>query len=101
MTAPRRRLEILVDRPLAARIAAAAEAVGVSGYTLLPTLGGRGHGGRWSDDQVSGADTKVLFWTVTTQDKADALIASLSPLLDSYGLLVIASDVEVIRDTRF
>ena len=101
MTALRRRLEILVDRPLAPRIAAAADAAGVSGYTLLPTLGGRGHGGRWSDDQVSGADAKLMFWTVTTVQKADALIAALTPLLDSHGLLVIASDVEVIRDSRF
>lgn len=101
MTAQRRRLEILVDRPLAPRIVAAADAAGVTGYTLLPTLGGRGHGGRWSEDQLSGADTKVLFWTVTTLEKADALIAAVSPLLDTCGLLVIASDVEVIRDSRF
>jgi hypothetical protein len=44
-TVQRQKIEILVDGPLVRRIVAAAEAAGVTGYTLLPTLGGAGHGG--------------------------------------------------------
>ena len=55
-TVQRRKIEILVDAPLVRRIAAAAEVAGVTGYTLLPTLGGAGQGGRWLDDQVTGAE---------------------------------------------
>ncbi len=101
MTAARQKLEILVDRPLAARIAKIADAVGVSGYTILPTLSGSGHGGHWSDDQITGATAKVMFWTVTTEDKARAFLAELSPLLDSHGLLVTSHAVDVIRDAKF
>ena len=101
MTATRQKLEILVDRPLATRIAAVAQSVGVTGYTLLPTLSGHGHGGSWSDDQITGATAKVMFWTVTTEDKARAMLDALAPLLDTHGLLVTSHPVDVIRDAKF
>ncbi|MDO9487260.1 MAG: hypothetical protein Q7J32_02720 [Sphingomonadaceae bacterium] len=100
-TVYRRKLEILVDAPLVRRITAAAEAAGVSGYTLLPTLGGAGHGGRWSDDQVTGADAKVMFVTVTDEARAAALTDALAPLLESHGLLLVSSVVEVVRAAKF
>lgn len=100
-TVHRRKLEILVDAPLVRRITAAAEAVGVSGYTLLPTLGGAGHGGRWSDDQVTGADAKIMFVTVTDEARAAALTDALAPLLESHGLLLVSSIVEVVRAAKF
>lgn len=101
MSGVRDKIEILVDQPLVRRVTEAADRAGVSGYTLLPTLGGKGHGGRWSDDQLTGAASKVMFWTVTSRDKADALIAALSPLLDSYSLLLTRSQVDVVREARF
>jgi PII-like signaling protein len=100
-TVLRRKLEILVDAPLVRRITAAAEAAGVSGYTLLPAAGGMGRGGRWSDDQLTGAEAKLIFMTVTNVEKAAALIDALAPMLDSHGLLLMASDVEVVRGARF
>ena len=100
-TIKRRRIEVLVDRPLVQRIVEAAEVAGVTGYTLMPTLGGLGHGGRWSDDQISGAESKVLFLTVTHEGKAAALVEALTPLLESHGLVVFIGDVDVIRGDRF
>lgn len=100
-TTLRRKVEILVDSPLVPRIAAAAAGVGVTAYTLVPTLGGAGHGGEWSDDQVTGADSKVIFTTVTTEEKAAALTDALTPLLESHGLLLLISTVEVVRAQKF
>jgi hypothetical protein len=100
-TVPRRKIEILVDAPLVRRVVDAAEAVGVTGYTLLPTLGGAGSGGRWSDDQVSGAEAKVMFVTITDGTKAAALTSALAPLLQSYGLILVSGDVDVVRPDKF
>lgn len=97
----RRKIEILVDMPLLRRVTEAAAAAGVSGHTLLPTLGGAGQGGSWSDDQVTGAQAKVMFVTVTSEDRAEALIAALAPMLDSHGLLLTTSLVEVVRGGKF
>lgn len=100
-TVQRRKIEILVDAPLVRRVVEAAEAVGVTGYTLLPTLGGAGHGGRWSDDQITGAEAKVMFVTITNSSKAAALTDSLAPLLKSYGLILVSGDVDVVRPEKF
>ena len=100
-TTERRKIEILVDEPLVRRIAAVAGSVGVTGHTLFPTLGGAGHTGRWEDDQVTGADTKVMFVTITSTEKAKALTEALAPLLNSHGLMLVASSIEVVRGSKF
>ena len=97
----RRRIEVLVDAPLVRRVTAAAAAAGVTGYTLLPTLGGAGESGPWSDDQVSGAEAKVMFLTVTSEQKAAALIDALTPLLESHGLILMTGVVDVVRGSKF
>lgn len=100
-TVTRTRIEVLVDAPLVRRLVAAADDAGIQGYTVLPTLMGRGVSGVWADDEVSGAGAKQLFMTVTSAEKADRLVAALAPLLDAYGLVLIVSTVEVIRGERF
>jgi PII-like signaling protein len=100
-TIRRRRIEVLVDAPLARRIINAAHRAGIAGYTLLPTLEGKGRGGHWSDDQISGAQSKQLFLSVTSEEKAAAFVEAVAPLLDSHGLLLLLSDVDVVRGTKF
>ena len=100
-TTRRRKIEVLVDGPLLRLVVTTAEQAGVTGYTLLPTSGGAGASGPWSDDQVSGAQSKTLFMTILTQEKADALIDALTPVLESHGLLLALSDVDVVRGGKF
>ncbi len=100
-TVPRQRIEVLVDAPLVRRVVEAAESVGATGYTLLPTLGGAGSQGHWSDDQISGADAKVMFLTITSDEKAEALTDALAPLLQDYGLILMVSPVNVVRGGKF
>lgn len=97
-----KRVEILVDQPLLKTICKAAEQVDITGYTILPTLSGSGSGGRWYDERVTGgAGTKVMFLTVTTKQKAAAIAEVLTPILESYGLMIMTSDVEVVRTQKF
>lgn len=100
-TIQRRKIEILVDAPLVRRVVAAAEAAGVTGYTLLPTLGGAGRGGHWADDQVTGAEAKLMFVTITNDARAAALTDALAPLLESHGLLLVSGIVDVVRAEKF
>ena len=100
-TVKRRRIEVLVDALLVRHIVAAAKAADIAGYTVLPTAEGSGRGGHWSDDQVSGAQVKVLFLTVTNAEKEAAFVDAVAPLLDSHGLILLLSDVEVVRGSRF
>ncbi len=91
----------MVDAPLARRIIEVAGSVGISAHTLLPAASGTGAHGTWSDDQLSGAQSKVMFVTITSNEKASALIDALAPLLDDYRLMLIASDVDVVRGGKF
>lgn len=101
-TVIRKKTEVLVDMPLLARIEKFAAAAGINIYTVLPTRGGSNESGRWFDDRVTGgAGTKVVFAAISSEAKSDQLIEALEPLLDSYGIIVTRSDVEVIRSEKF
>jgi hypothetical protein len=100
-TVTRKRIEILIDRPLAPRLIKAAAEAGVSGYTLIPVQSGSGRHGAWRDDPISGAEAKTIFLTIAAEEKADRLVELLAPFLDSYGMLLTVSDVQVVRGERF
>ena len=97
----RKRLDILVDGPLANWLAGAAEAAGIPHHTFLPVLSGRGRTGSWRDEDVSGAVAKRMFVAVAKEDQVSALVDAIAPHLDDYGLVVVISDVEVVRSERF
>ena len=96
-----RKIEILLDAPLVPRVVEIAQRAGITGYTILPTLGGAGQRGPWTEDLVAGADTKVLFWTVVSPDKASALQDAIAPLLTAYGMVWVATAADVLRPGRF
>lgn len=96
-----RRIEVLADEPLIPALERLVGQVGIHNYTLLPTLGGVGQHGRWRDDQVSGATAKIMLLAVTTPGKADHLVDLISPLLEPHRLLLLLSDVDVVRGPQF
>ena len=98
----RKRMEVLVDAPLLRRVKAMADEAGIKGYTVLPTLEGKGGGGEWHDERVSGgAGSKVIFLTIVSEKRGSAFLDLLEPLLESYGLIVSVSDADVIRPDKF
>jgi Nitrogen regulatory protein P-II len=97
----RERIEVLVDAPLAPQLARLALQAGITGHTLIRTDSGQGHSGEWSEDLISGATAKYLFLTVANSESATRFLDSLEPLLESHGLVVLRSIVDVIRPERF
>ncbi len=97
----RKRIDILIDTPLCPWLAREADGAGIPHHTFLTADSGRGRTGAWRDEDVSGALSKKMFVAVAKEDQVDALIAVLTPHLDDYGLIVMISDVEVVRSDRF
>ncbi len=97
----RERIEVLVDAPLVPKLKALATEAGITGYTLWRVTGGGGTGGEWSEDLLSGATAKCLFLVIANPQRAEDFIAALEPLLDSHQLIVMRSDVDVVRPERF
>lgn len=100
-TVTRKRIEILVDVPLAPVVIRAAADAGIAGYTLIPVQSGAGRGGAWREDRVSGAMNKTVFLTIANAERAQALVDRLAPILDSHGLLLTVGDVQVVRPEKF
>jgi hypothetical protein len=100
-TFTRKRIEILVDTPLAPRLVEAAREVGIAGYSLIPVQSGAGRGGAWREDHVSGATAKTIFLTIASEEKASALVDLLAPHLEDYGMLLTLGNVEVVRGEKF
>lgn len=96
-----RRIEILSDEPLVPALERLAGTVGIHNYTLLPTLGGMGQHGRWRDDQLSGATAKIMLLAITTPAKAEHFVELISPTLEPHSLLLLLSDVDVVRGPNF
>lgn len=100
-TVLRRRIEVFVDQPLARLVEAAAVRAGVTNWAFLPTVRGMARGVAWGGDELTDADRRLAFQTVLTEEKAAALLDALAPLLESHGLSVFVSTVEVIRPDRY
>jgi nitrogen regulatory protein PII len=100
-THQRKRIDILVDAPLARKVAKKLEAAGAAGYSVFEAVGGKGRGGSWWQGEVSGAETKMNIMVITTEEKADQILTALAPLLDSHGLILLLSTVDVIRAERY
>ncbi len=96
----RTKVEILLDAPHARLAMAILEKFG-TGYTLFPASGGAGRGGRWSEDQVAAADTKVLLLAIASAETAEAIVAEFEPLLETHGMIILTSYIQVVRANRF
>lgn len=100
-TVTRKRIEILVDTPLAPRIISLIKSVDISGWSLIHVDSGGGRNGQWQQDDVTGAAAKTIVLVVASTEKANRLVDALAPLLDSYRLLLTIGDVQVVRGDRF
>ncbi|MDA0338863.1 MAG: DUF190 domain-containing protein [Proteobacteria bacterium] len=100
-TYTRKKVEIIVDAPLARRLTDAIDEIGATGYTVFRSIGGRGADGSWREDQLTGTQQKVLIKIIANDDATDKLIEQLSSKLDRYSCIMYVSTVEVIRAEKF
>lgn len=100
-TFTRKRIDILVDTPLAAWLVERAAEAGIGHHSLLPVDSGTGRGGTWRDDDGFGSVGKRMFVAVSNETKVDALLTLLAPQIEAYGLVITVYDVQVVRGERF
>jgi PII-like signaling protein len=75
---------------------------GVSGYTVLSALAGRGQDGAWHRDGVVGrAGALVTIFCILDEARVDEVLEPLFKLVSRQIGIVTVSDVQVIRPTHF
>jgi PII-like signaling protein len=98
----KKRLDIIIERPLIHRLETLLEKAEVSGWTVLPALGGKGRGGLWSGEgQATEAGNMVLVMVVTSEHRVPGLMEQVRKLLSRHIGIVTLSDVEVVRKDHF
>ncbi|MEM7774207.1 MAG: DUF190 domain-containing protein [Pseudomonadota bacterium] len=101
-TFPKKRIEIMVEAPLMSRVLEILDEQGVSGYTVLPALAGKGKDGSWHRDGLVGrVGSMVQVLCIIDESRIDDVLAPLFKLVSQQIGIVSVSDVRVIRAEHF
>ncbi len=100
-THPAKRVEIVIEAPLAGRLTAALERAGVTGFTLVPVQGGSGRGGRWSREGQVGRSGMVLVICLVRPERLEPLLEAAFAVVERHIGVVSVTDAQVIRAERF
>ena len=97
-----KRVAITIETPMRRRLEDAFSEAGVTGYTVIPVLGGSGRSGRWSSEgQVSLSGGMVLFVCIIRPERLDTLLEAAFELVERHIGVVTVTDCEVLRAERF
>lgn len=97
-----KRVVITIEAVMQKRLTDALESAGVTGYSILPVLGGSGRSGAWSrEGQVSRASGMVQVICIIKPERLDGLLEAAFKVVDKHIGVVTISDVEVLRAERF
>lgn len=97
-----KRVEITIEAPMERRLTEALEGAGITGYTLLPVLGGSGRSGAWSrEGQVSRAGGMVQLVSIVREERLEPLLEAAFAVLERHIGVVCVTDCDVLRAERF
>lgn len=96
-----KRVEIVIETPLERRLTEALEKAGVTGYTILPVLGGSGRSGRWSREGQVGRSGMVAVICLIRPERLDPLLEAAFAVVERHIGVVSVTDCEVLRAERF
>jgi nitrogen regulatory protein PII len=84
------------------RLTKALNDAGVTGYTILPVLGGSGRSGYWNrSGQVSRASGMVQVVCIIRPDRLDKMLEAAFTVVERHIGVVSIQDCEVLRAERF
>ena len=97
-----KRVEITIEAVMQSRLTDALTKAGVTGYTVLPVLGGSGKSGAWSrSGQVSRASGMVQVVCIIKPERLDDLLDGVFAVVERHIGVVSVSDCDVLRAERF
>ncbi|WP_299139256.1 transcriptional regulator [uncultured Tateyamaria sp.] len=97
-----KRVAIIIEQVMQSRLTDAMTAAGVTGWTVLPVLGGSGQSGAWSrEGQISRGTGMVQVVCVIRPERLDELLEAAFAVVERHIGIVSVSDCEVLRAERF
>jgi len=99
---PAMRVEIIIEAVMERQIARTLAEAGVSGFTILPVLGGSGRSGGWTrEGNVSRAGGMIAVVCLIAPGRLDGLLEALFPMLDAHIGVVSVTETRILRAERF
>ena len=97
-----KRVEVTIEAVMQSRLTDALKDAGVTGYTILPVLGGSGRSGEWSrSGQVSRASGMIQVICIIRPERLEALLEAAFAVVERHIGVVSVTDCEVLRAERF
>ena len=97
-----KRVEITIEQVMLRRLTEALTSADVTGWSVLPVLGGSGRSGTWSrDDQISRGTGLVQVVCLIRPDKLDTLLDAAFAVVERHIGVVSVTDAKVLRAERF
>lgn len=97
-----KRVEITIEAVMQSRLTDALIKAGVTGFTVLPVLGGSGKSGAWSrQGQVSRGQGMVQVVCMIRPERLDSLLDAAFAVVERQIGVVSVVDCEVLRAERF
>ena len=97
-----KRVAIIIEQIMQSRLTDALTEAGVTGWTVLPVLGGSGRSGAWSrEGQVSRGTGMVQVICIIRPDRLDEMLEAAFKVVERHIGVVTVGDCEVLRAERF
>ncbi len=97
-----KRVEITIEAIMQSRLTDALRKAGVTGYTVLPVLGGSGRSGDWTrSGEIGRASGMVQVVCIIRPDRLDTLMEAAFAVVEKHLGVVSIVDCDVVRAERF
>jgi nitrogen regulatory protein PII len=97
-----KRVEITIEAIMESRLTTALKKAGVTGFTILPVLGGSGRSGAWTRaGEIGRASGMVQFICIVRPERLEVLLDAAFEVVEKHIGVVSIVDCEVLRAERF
>ncbi|MFN3723858.1 MAG: P-II family nitrogen regulator [Paracoccaceae bacterium] len=101
LTHAAKRVEIIIEAPMQSRLTDALRRAGVTGYTVLPVLGGSGRSGDWTREGQVGRGGMVAVVCLIKPERLDLLLDAAFAVVERHIGVVSVTDCDILRAERF
>lgn len=91
-----KKVEIVIETMMLEEVVAIIDQAGVSGYTIFPSVTGRGHRGHRTGLGFTDVLNNTMIFTLTNEAAALKISQETKKLIQNYAGVVIISDVDVV-----
>ncbi len=91
-----KKVEIVIEAMMLDKVISIMDQAGVSGYTILPSVTGRGHRGHRTGFGFTDVFNNAMIFTLTDEAIALKISQEAKKLIQNYAGVVIISDADVV-----